>query len=132
MENRSKRTGLRSGVTTPKGLPLNQARLLRRGSRRADSSPLDVVFQGPDTFDRGSVDFRNSNGLFHEVTVGRTSPPKSAARRHGVEANAVRIETRRLGCSLSVHGLKLRSNPNLARVGADVRNAVQRLHRRVS
>ena len=69
--------------------------------------------------------------LRNPIAVGIAAPPEAAAAEEGVDLDLLRREAEHLGRDIGVDAVHLAAGPDLGAVGAQLHDAVDRLHRRV-
>ena len=113
---------------------LSKRRLQTMDVHRPIASTLDVVLAGPLQLDRdaGGAERLGDRHRLDNVVGGHVgAAAKAAAGQQGVDLDLFGLESGRRRRIALVDGLELVARPDLASVGVELDDGVERLHRRV-
>src|SRR5687768_10223292 len=91
-------------------------------------SSTDIIFTGPDNFDRSIYSFGCLYCFPHKMAIRNCTATKATTEQCGMNLNLFRFETGDLHSIHVIHRLKLSANPNFATVALYISHAVQWFH----
>src|SRR5215831_16480776 len=94
-------------------------------------SASQIVFASPHDLDGSFGDLSDFDGFNDEIGRGIGATAETSAQKRGVELHFFGRQARSFGSVSAVNSFKLRACPDLTIVGAEVDDAIERLHHAV-
>src|SRR5216684_1630467 len=88
----------------------------------------EIILAGPDNFDGGLGNFGDVDSLNNEVGCRVGATAEAATEQCGVDFDFFRGQAGGFGGVGAVDGFELRAGPDFASVGAQIHDAIERLH----